>query len=124
MLASAGGAPAPRRPRLALPSPHLAVLEDPDAFGVETAALSVGGQALRRLVEGLVGEVEGAPVDGYEGLRADVFEDLERLLRCRMASLHDDRRQVGADGYRRHVERPEALADLGEDACIRGVPGK
>src|SRR5437867_1373147 len=72
-LASAGG-----RPQLALPSPRLAVLEDPHAVGAQAAPLGFRHAALGRPGQGLVGE----------------------------------------------IERPQANADVLEDAVIRGVAGE
>src|SRR5439155_8443520 len=57
-LASAGG-----RPQLALPSPRLAVLEDPHTVRAQAAPLGFRHEALGRLGQRLVGEVERPPVD-------------------------------------------------------------
>ena len=87
----------------------------------------IAGQTKRLYFAGdtaYFGEVERAPVDGDEALTTRVGEASERLLRRRVARLHDDRRHVGADRHRRQIERAQALADLLEPAEVCGVPGE
>ncbi len=79
-------------------------------------------QLARRLVQGLVGQLEGAPVHAERTLGAQVGVDLQRLLDIDVLLLHEPARLVGADGDQRDVEAAvrlslrEALADGGEVA--------
>src|SRR5688572_7930736 len=80
-------------------------------------------QALRRLVQALVGQaVEGAPVDGERLARVHVLVHLDRLGGVEVHDLHEPARLVGADRDRSKVKAAEAPADLGEILRIAGIP--
>src|SRR5262245_7043868 len=113
-------APAPRR----LPGTGFAVLQNPDVLEIEIETSGFGDKTLGRLLQGFLGEVERAPVDRDEALTVHVGECPEGLLGRRVACVHDDRSYVGADWYRRQVERTQALADLREPGEVRGVAGE
>ena len=77
------------------------------------------------LVPGLVGEVEGAPVDSEEMLRADVRCDLEGFGRVGVLRAHEPARGIGADGQHCNERGAAASADFGEDLAVlvSGVSG-
>src|SRR5207245_6422252 len=116
--------PAPRPARAVLvPSPRasLAVLKNPNTGEVETQTLRLGDEPLRWLFQGLLGEIERAPVDRDESLPANVGECPQRLFGRRVACAHDDRGHIGPNGQRGEIERPQARADLLESAEVRAV---
>ena len=108
---------ASRRP----PGPRLPDLGDPSPGRVEPPPLELGPHAHRGLVERLLGQVEGAPVDAEPHPRVEIDEGLDRLLRRGVDRLHDLGRGVGPDGERGHVEGAEAPPRLLEAVEVAGV---
>src|SRR4029077_19465112 len=104
------------------PGPRLPDLEDPGPRRIELPAGELGAQTDRRLVERLLRQVEGTPVDGEHGTRVEIDEGLDRLFRGGGDRLHDFGRGVGPDGKRGHVEGPESAPRLLEAAEVAGVP--
>src|SRR5207249_11718008 len=119
----------PPRPRQATtrsegaasPASGLAVLENPEPISVEVEPTRFGEQARGRLLERLLGQIKGTPVDRHEVETPDVGQHAQRLLGRRVARLHDHGRQVGADRNRGDVERAQSCADLLEPAVVRRI---
>src|SRR5712692_70188 len=107
--------------RASSPASRFAVLEDPGAIGGDAAPLGLGEHPLRRLVDRLVGEVEGAPVNAEERARPQVNGRPHRLLGRQVDGAHDLGRLVRAYRHRREVEGTEPLAPLGEASEVPGV---
>src|SRR5260370_671532 len=103
------------------PGSRLPDLENPGPGRVELPPLEVGLHAHRGLVERLLGQVEGAPVDAEHYPRVEIDEGLDRLLRRGVDRLHDLGRGVGPDGERGHVEGAEAPPRLLEAVEVAGV---
>src|SRR5262245_50101320 len=93
-----------------LPTAGLAQLEDPGAIGGNAESARLREHAARRLVERLVGEVEGSPVDAEEDAAPEVDGGLYGLLRGRVDEPHDGGRQVGPDGGRGEIGGPQAVS--------------
>src|SRR5262249_47358204 len=106
------------------PAPRLAGLRDPEPPGIDAEPPRLRLGSPRRLLEGLVGQVERAPVDRHEEPAAHVAEEAEPLLRCRVAEPHHLGRHVGADGDGGQVERTQAPADLRQALPVPGVAGE
>jgi hypothetical protein len=75
-----------------------------------------------RLVEGLVGQLEGAPVHGEEVPGAQIEEGLDGVLGVHVLGLHEPPGLVGADGQHRDVDRADPLADELEAGEVGRVP--
>src|SRR5438552_3084219 len=91
----------------ASPASSLAVLQHPDALGVEVEPTRFGEQARGRLLERLLGQIKGAPVDRHEVETPDVGQHAQRLLGRRVARLHDHGRR--SEEHTSELQSPDHL---------------
>jgi len=75
-------------------------------------------QENRGLVEGLIGEYEGAPMHGNGLLRSDVEMHLYRVVGIEVMVFHEPSRFISADGDGREVEGAEPVTDLFEMRAV------
>ena len=94
---------------------------------------SGSGQFMDGLIERLIRQREGAPVDTQAAFRTQVQMQLHRLRQVHVLRLHKPSRQACADRYQRQIEtaarirrlaRGEVLSRIGEVAAIPRVARK
>lgn len=103
------------------PGSDFAWFEYPHRAGVELAPADFVREPPGRLVVGLAGERERAPVDPEKLGSVQVDPRLERFLRRDVDRLRELSRRVGTDRQRGQVERPQRVTDLLEVPVVPGV---
>ena len=83
-----------------------------------------GAKPLGRLVDRLRAQVEGAEVHGHKSLGAYVERCLHCLLGVQVHEAHHLGRLVGANRYRRQIERTQALSDPLKALEVAGIAGE
>src|SRR5262249_36833543 len=89
-----------------------------EALGRPAALGEVGGETLRWLVDGLVGEPEGSPMMSERAAGPTQRERLGCFFRVHVIVAHDGTRFVGADRQQRQGQRGMALAHAAETVAV------
>src|ERR1700761_3287625 len=98
---------------------RLAVLQEQERIG------AAGGFELAgRRIEGVIGELEGAVMDGDAGAGVEDAMGLQRIIRRHVNGRHEPTRQIGSDGEQGEARRSEAVSDLREVMAEAGIAGE
>src|SRR5689334_3009789 len=79
---------------------------------------------LRRFLERLVREIEGAPVDAEQRAGFEIDKRLHRFFRREMHKFHHFRWSIGAYAECRDIKGTEPLADFLEECEISRISGE
>ena len=94
--------------------------QKPDFVSCKGVFLKRQGQVSRRLVKGLLRQLESAPMHAHGLPGLQVKHESQGIVRVNVLPFHEIARQVGSDGQRQKIDLAKALSNRFE---VRTLPG-